>query len=102
MWHASLLGRAAPARQIASFLALREAQRPIERGGEARLDLAALDAPAQEIRPQEFAERGDVFGEAAGAAQLAGERAKRIVRHVGDGLGNVRDRTSAAVGVVGM
>src|SRR5262245_62489984 len=77
---ASLLDRAAPARQVAGLLALREDERAIERAGEALHDLAALDAPAQEVRPQEFAERRDVLGEAAGTAKLAGERAERVVR----------------------
>src|SRR5438477_4682959 len=46
-----------------------------------------VDAPAQEIRPQEFAERRRVLGEAALPAQFASNAAVRVVGEVGHALG---------------
>jgi len=46
-------------------------QRPVE----IRLDNLAFHPPAQEIGPQEFAERRGVLGEAADASPSAGEQA---------------------------
>src|ERR1043166_5707289 len=71
--------RAAPAGQIIRLLALRELERLFHRGGEIVLDGLALDAVAEEIRPQELGKRRRVLGKAASAAQLAGERAIGIV-----------------------
>ena len=46
----------------------------------------ALNAPAEEVRLDEFAERGRVFREAARASQLAGKAAEWIIRKIGDGF----------------
>ena len=43
------------------------------------VDPVAVDAPAEEIGPQELGERRSVLGETADAAQLAGQRTIGIV-----------------------
>src|SRR5579862_3735966 len=91
--------RAAPAGQIISVLALGQLQRLLQRALEVTLDQFALHAPAQEIRPDEFAERRRVLGVTAGAAQFARQRAERIVDQVGHRFGNVLV-VAAAPGVV--
>src|SRR5260370_24068086 len=60
-------------------MAAREAQRLFDRLIEMALDALLPDPPAQEIGPQELAERGGALGETAGAPQRAGQRAKRVV-----------------------
>ena len=79
----------APSRQVTGILAFCRYERPLERVGEVFFDLTALHAPAQKVRPQEFAEWRDVLGEAAGPAQLARETAKRIIPQIGDGARNI-------------
>src|SRR4029077_7904654 len=74
----------APAGQIIGIRALGQLRRPFKRTLDVTLDQFALHAPAQEIRPDEFAERRRILGVAAGAAQFAGQRAERIVDQIGD------------------
>ena len=57
---------------------------------------------AQEIRPQEFAERRGILGITADAPQFAGEAAERIVLEVGDRFRNVLEVPAFALGVVGI
>ena len=76
--------RAAPARQIVGILALRESQPLLQRGREVVLDPPVLDAAAQEIGPQEFAEWRRVLGIAPGVAQFAGQAAERVVHQLAD------------------
>src|SRR5215469_5615495 len=78
--------RPAPSGQVARLVRLREPQRPLQRRREARFHLLARDPWAQEVRPQELAERRGVLGEAAGAPKLARQAAVGIVLQVGDAL----------------
>src|ERR1700692_120829 len=84
-----LRGRAAPAGQVICVHALGELQRLLDRMGEISLDGLALHPPAQEVRPQKFAERRGVLGKSPGAPQLACQGAERIVNQTADRLGNV-------------
>ena len=61
-----------------------------------------FEPPAQEIRPQELAEGRRVLGETAGAAQLAGETAKRIIDQVPDAPRNIGIAAAATLGIEGM
>jgi len=49
----------------------------------------AFDPTPKKIGPEEFAERGRILRETAGASQFARERTERIVDQVADRLGNV-------------
>src|SRR5712672_982771 len=91
-----------PSRQVAGVLTFGQYERPFERAGEILLDLTALHAPAQKVRPKEFAERRDVLGEAAGPAQLTGQTAKRIIREIDDGARDIFEFATAALSIVWM
>src|SRR3954463_15276192 len=92
----------APSRQVTGILAFCRYECPLERAGEVLFDLTALHAPAQKVRPQEFAEWRDVLGEAAGPAQLARETAKRIITQIGDGARNICEFAAAPLRIVWM
>src|ERR1700693_3639820 len=95
----SLLSGAAPSRQEIGVVAAGQLERLVERPVEITLDGLAFDPPAQEVAPQEFAERRRVLGEAAGAPEFAGERAKRVVDETLDRARKVL--VAAAAGLVG-
>src|SRR5262249_46226217 len=92
----------APARQVFRLLAFRQAQRALHGAGKIRLDRLPVELAAEEIRPQELAERGGLLGEAAGPPQLAGEAAEWIILQLHDGLRDVGIAPAAAVRVVGI
>src|SRR4029077_1228883 len=94
--------RSAPARQIDRILASNEGEALFDRLGKIILDALARDLAAQEVRPQEFAERGGVLGKPAGAAQLAGEATKRIVLEVDYRFRQFLEMPAFALGVVGI
>src|SRR5579862_9674793 len=56
--------RATPSRQVIGVGALGQLQRLLDGTIEVARDLFALHVPTQEIRPEEFAERRRVLGEA--------------------------------------
>src|SRR4029078_5887414 len=97
-----LIERSAPARQIDRVCALGKAERLLHRLLEILLYAFARDFAAQEIRPQEFAERGDVLCKAADAAQFPGEAAERIVLEAGNRFRQVLEPPAFALGVVGI
>src|SRR5215469_39647 len=74
-----VVGRSAPARQIDCVLAFGEFQRLIHCACEIIFDELARHLAAQEIGPEELAERRGVLGKAAGPSQFAGQTAERIV-----------------------
>src|SRR5258707_8599088 len=89
--------RPAPAGQVDRVLALGEFEGFFHRLGEMLLDSLARYVTAQEIRPQEFAERRGVLGEAAGAAQFAGEAAERVVLEIGDRFRKILEVSALAL-----
>ena len=66
LWPLIVRRRPAPSRQVDRVVALGGLQRFLQRLGEMILDHLARDPAAQEIGPEEFAERRGVLGEAAG------------------------------------
>ena len=80
----SLGHRTTPAGQVIGLFALGELDRVVERGVEVLLDRLPLYSPAQEIGPQEFAERRRVLGEPANPAQFTGQRPEGIVDEILD------------------
>src|ERR1700704_5395741 len=75
-------GGSAPARQIDRVLALPQSQRFLDGLVEIGFHALSRYSAAQEIRPQEFAERCCVLRKTADASQFAGEAAERIVPEV--------------------
>src|SRR6266700_4735287 len=74
--------RPAPAGQVVRLLALGQDERLFHRLCEILLDRLSLDAAAQEIGPEKFAERRRLLGKAAGTPELPGEAAERIVEKI--------------------
>src|ERR1700687_5988639 len=81
--------RTAPAGQIIGIHAAPEFQRLFDGALEVALDRFTFHAPAQEIRPDEFAERRRILGETAGAPQFARQRAERLVEQTGHRFWNI-------------
>lgn len=79
-----------------------ERQPLLQRLGEIVLHRLARDVAAQEIGPQEFAERRRILGETAGPAHLAGKAAERIVLEILDRFRNVPEVPALALGVIGI
>ena len=75
----SIRHRAGPAGQIVGIHSLGEPEGVLQGRVEILIHVLALHAATQKIGPEEFAERGGVLGVTAGAAQLSGEAAERIV-----------------------
>src|ERR1700685_2355481 len=90
----------APARQINRIPAFRERQRFLDRLVEIGFHALARHFSAQEIRPQEFAERCRVLGETAGAPQIAGEAAERGILEARDRWRKILEWPAFALGVV--
>src|SRR3954470_24589392 len=75
----STLARSAPTRQIMCVGTARQLGRPFHGVGKFRFDANTSHPPAQEIGPQEFAERRRILGEGAGAPQFPCKAAKWVV-----------------------
>src|SRR5215813_15175680 len=76
--------RSAPPWEVARLGALGELHRPFDRVGKIVLYRLALEAAAQEVGPQEFAERDGLLGEAADAAEFPRQAAERVVAQFAD------------------
>src|SRR5580704_14371985 len=97
-----LRNRSAPSGQVVRLHAFGELQGLLDRMLEVGLHGLALDPSAQEIGPQEFAERRRVLGEPAGTPQFTRQRTERIVDELGHGLGEILVGTPPAPVVVRM
>src|ERR1700704_5157347 len=95
-------GGSAPARQIDRVLALPQSKRFLDGLVEIGFHALARYSAAQEIRPQEFAERCCVFRKTADASQFAGEAAERIVLEVLHRFRKVPEVPAFTLGVVGV
>src|ERR1700693_1022511 len=78
--HALIRHRPAPSRQVVGFRAFCEPHGFFQRLGELLLDRLALEPAAQEIRPQELAERNGLLRVSAETAQPARGGAAWTVR----------------------
>src|SRR5712675_3102800 len=94
--------RPAPSGQVARLAALCQPQGLLNGAAEIILDRLALQSAAEEVGPQELAERHRLLGVAAQAPQFAGEAAKRIIAQAGDRFRDVVETAPDAVLVVGM
>src|SRR5882672_7066879 len=92
----------APSGQKVGVAALGKLQRPNQRRGKVIVEELAFQTSAQEVCPQEFAERCRVLGVAAALAQFAGQTAKWIVHKPGNPLRQVLVRAPPALFVKGM
>src|SRR4051812_48098879 len=81
--------RPAPSRQVSRVLAPRQIERFLQRLIEIPGNILRSYPPAQEIGPQEFAERWRVLVIAAGKTQFAGKRAVGVVDQIFDRFWNV-------------
>src|ERR1700733_9117466 len=92
--------RSAPAGQMTGYRAFGKFEGLPQRLGKIVSGSATTDPAAQKVRPQKLAERGSILGEAANAAQLAGETAIRIVLEIGDTAWDLGKTTAPACRII--